>query len=115
MLITRARICDLNAFSVCSLNATQIEPLNINILVFGLIISFIFKHMCLLTQNIKIKMGALYMLRFCLSLESRKAIVQSVLDYGDIVNVPSTLKALDKVYHSPLCFVTGDGFKTHLC
>ena len=27
----------------------------------------------------------------------------------------STLKPLDAVYHSALCFITGDGFRTYHC
>lgn len=52
------------------------------------------------------KLGALNRIRSCLSVESRKTIVQStilaVLDYGDFYmhTAPSILKALDKVYYS---------------
>lgn len=70
------------------------------------------------------KLGALNRIRSCLSVESRKTIVQStilaVLDYGDFYKhtAPSILKALDKVYYSnysAVCFATGDAFKTHHC
>jgi hypothetical protein len=70
----------------------------------------------------RIKMVFLYRSRSCLSLHSRKQMIQSTLlsvpDYGHIVymNAAATsLYLLDVVYHRALHFITGDNVSGHHC
>lgn len=72
--------------------------------------------------KLRIKMGFFFRNRSCLSLNSRKQIIQStflqLLDYSDTIYMTAgatTLKPLDAVYHTTLHFITGDRFSTHHC
>lgn len=67
-------------------------------------------------------MGFFYGNKSCFTLKSRRKIVQGTLlpvfYYGDIIYMhaaASVLKPSDSVYHSTLCFITGDNFRTHHC
>ena len=78
------------------------------------------KYIDKLVKKLRMKMGLFYRNKSCLSLNRRKQIIQStflsVLDYGDTIYMNATatsLKPLDAVYHSTLCFITGNNFSTH--
>jgi hypothetical protein len=80
------------------------------------------KHTDEFAKKLRIKMGFFYRNRSCLSLNSRKQIIQlsllSMLEYGDIIYVNTavtSLDPLDAVYHSALRFITGNNYSTHHC
>ena len=80
------------------------------------------KHSDELVKKIRLKVGFFFRNRSCLSLNSRKQVVQStllpVLDYGDTIYqiaAATTLKPLDAVYHSAVRFITGDSCNTPHC
>lgn len=89
---------------------------------FGLISCLLKTHIEKLTRKLRIKIDFYKRNQSCLTLESRRKIVQAtllpVLDYGDIIYMhaaASALKPLDSVYYSALCFITGYHFCVHHC
>lgn len=78
-------------------------------------------HVEHLTKKMKGKTGFLFRDKSCFLFISRKIMVQStmsVFDYGDGLYMhtsTNTLKPLDAVFHSTLCFITSDEFLINHC